>query len=277
MLDIDKAFNPETKSVHAYFQSPGVGFYIPLYQREYSWDNDNIDQLLDDVASGIDNLVASPKDEIRFLGTIIAVKVVDKRSIYPRDPQGLPSSIENFIDGKQRLSTIALFSTLLHKNILLYEKKLRSSEEEEILLIEQMKEACSIWKERLIDIFSLDLKRGTPQRKPKIIRGNKDQWTKEGNIQDNYLSDVANYLAHYIYYLEDDKNPPPKPNKSTRAGKNISRIERWLKRIVIPAHVNETSDFLPSWSILKEVEQEHIWKYDRDELKDVVAQMEAVD
>ena len=56
-----------------------------------------------------------------------------------------------------------------------------------------------------------------------------------------------------------------------------STFGSWLKRIVIPAHVNETSDFLPSWSILKEVEQEHIWKYDRDELKDVVAQMEAVD
>lgn len=75
MLDIDKAFNPETKSVHAHYQSSGVGFYIPLYQREYSWDSDNIEQLLDDVSRGVENLIGNPKDEIRFLGTIIAVKI----------------------------------------------------------------------------------------------------------------------------------------------------------------------------------------------------------
>lgn len=59
MRDIEKAFNPETKSVHTYYQSPGVGFYIPLYQREYSWDNDNIEQLLDDVAQGVDSLATN--------------------------------------------------------------------------------------------------------------------------------------------------------------------------------------------------------------------------
>lgn len=283
MIDIDKAFNPETKSVHAYYQSPGVGFYIPLYQREYSWDNDNIDQLLDDVAGGVDSLIENPKDEIRFLGTIIAVKVVDKRKIYPIDPQGLPSLIENIIDGQQRLSTIALFSILLYKHIHLIENKLKASSEDEMLIVEQLKEICNYWKAKLIDVFSLDLKRGTPHRKPKIIRGNKDQWTKDGDIEKNYVSEVANHIAAFIgfvYAYEDADEQArktlkiPKLNTNNRAGKNLNRIDRWLRNTIISAHNTEASDFLPAWDIIQKIDQENIWQYDRQDLKELVLKKE---
>ena len=276
MLDIEKAFNPETKSVHSHYQSPGVGFYIPLYQREYSWDNANIDQLLDDLSRGVENMIDNPKDEIRFLGTIIAVKVMDKRSIYPRDPQGLPSSIENIIDGQQRLSTIALFATILHKSVSNLQKRLKAQTDEEVDLINQLEEACNFWKNKLLDIFSLDLQRGNPYRKPKIIRGNRDQWTKEGKIEENYLSDVAHYLARYIAHIELGEELP-KPDRSSLAGRNLTRIDRWLKRAVLNAHVNESGDFLPAWQILKEVDQENIWQYERPALLELVFYKEHTD
>ena len=114
--NLGKPFDPSTKSVYDYYQDPGVGLYIPLYQREYSWDKDNIEQLLDDIARGVDNLLEMPDREVRFLGTIIAVKI-GKNKIYPLDVRGLPASIENIIDGQQRLSTIAVFSTLLYRYI----------------------------------------------------------------------------------------------------------------------------------------------------------------
>ena len=52
MLDLEKPFNPETKSIHTFYQSPGVGFYIPLYQRPYSWDSDNIAEIIDGISKG---------------------------------------------------------------------------------------------------------------------------------------------------------------------------------------------------------------------------------
>lgn len=274
MIEIKDAFNPETKSVYSYYQNPGIGFYIPLYQREYSWDNDNIEQLLEDVSRGVEHLTDNPKDEIRFLGTIIAVTVVDKRKIYPIDPQGLPATIENIIDGQQRLSTISLFATLLFKHIHLEEKKLKAKNEEEEQLLTQLLEICKFWKEKLIDIFSLDLKRGNPPRKPKIIRGNKDQWTKEGTVKDNYLSEVANHIASFIQYIYDDLDQPPKHDKNTRAGKNLNKLDRWLKNTVIPAHVRQNSDFAPAWEIIKSVNEEHIWQYEREDLLNIVDEKE---
>lgn len=75
MINIDKAFNTENRSVYEYFVQPGVGLYIPLYQREYSWDTSNIEQLLEDISKGIEDLSDnSTENQIRFLGTIIPLR-----------------------------------------------------------------------------------------------------------------------------------------------------------------------------------------------------------
>jgi uncharacterized protein with ParB-like and HNH nuclease domain len=50
---IEQAFLTEGKNVYNFFQRPGIGYYIPLYQREYSWDKENIEQLLDDIGKRI--------------------------------------------------------------------------------------------------------------------------------------------------------------------------------------------------------------------------------
>jgi uncharacterized protein with ParB-like and HNH nuclease domain len=111
MINIEKAFVTENRSVFDFFQQPGLGFYIPLYQREYSWDSDNIDQLLEDISKGVSRLVEEKDErEIRFLGTIITVVESDKNNIQPQDTQALPSRIDKLIDGQQRLSTIAVFA-----------------------------------------------------------------------------------------------------------------------------------------------------------------------
>ncbi len=276
MFQIDKAFNPETLNVHSFYQKPGVGLYIPLYQREYSWDKDNIEQLLDDISHGIFSIMENTA-EIRFLGTVIAVQVQDKRTITPADPQGLPSLIENIIDGQQRLSTITLFSTLLYHHIWNIQKAVSNIEDKNLL--KDLDEVCNYWKKKLLDIFSLDLQRGTPYRKPKIIRGSKDQWTKDGDIDGNYKSNVANYLGHFINYIDEkQENFDKLPDFSkTRTGDNLKRINNWLKKTVLKAHVNQTEEFVTSWEVLDKVNQEFIWQYDRVLLQGIVLKKEIVD
>lgn len=162
-LEIEKAFLTEGRSVYDFFQRPGVGFYIPLYQREYSWDRDNVDQLIEDIEKGMTAMIEDG-NEIRFLGTIITVVEKDKKRIQPLDPQALPTAVEKLIDGQQRMSTIALIGTQLYKHFHQIEDKILAKSEYK----EEITEICRFWKEKLIDIFSFDLKRGEPKRKPKV-------------------------------------------------------------------------------------------------------------
>lgn len=112
VLNIEKSFLTENRSVLDFLNQSGQGLYIPLYQRDYSWDSDNIEQLLEDLTRGIQRIasgeVSDDNKEIRFLGTIITVVEPNRNHIYPVEIQAVPSRIEKLIDGQQRVSTIAL-------------------------------------------------------------------------------------------------------------------------------------------------------------------------
>jgi len=271
MINIEKAFVTENRSVFDFFQQPGMGFYIPLYQREYSWDKDNIDQLLEDISKGIERLAdGNSEDEIRFLGTIITVAETNKNNIQPQDTQALPSRIEKLIDGQQRLSTIAIFASLIYKQLTSLSKKLKDSDQYK----EELVEICDNWKERLIVIFSLDLGRGVPRRKPKIIRGQKDRWTRDGPVEENYFSPIANYIAKFIESIHNstDHVVPKKEILGENIVQNIKIIERWLNTMVITAHVDNNDDFYPAWKLLENINEEHIWLYERPNLISLVNQ-----
>jgi hypothetical protein len=270
MIRIDTAFEPKTQSIHDFYQQPGIGYYIPTYQREYTWDSDNIEQLLQDLSKGIENCL-NDEDEIRFLGTIIAVQEDNPTlNIEPLDPKGLPSRIDKIIDGQQRLSTICILSTLLHKELIKIESEIKDSEP----LKGTISECIRYWNDKLIEVFSLDLKRGTPRRKPKIIRGNKDTWTEDRNIADCYTSPISKYLSEYIEYVFNNGNEPI-PNKKNNVGSNIIEIKKWLEKTVINAHKNDNNEFLPAWDIISSsFVQKYLWSYDRPELKDIILKKE---
>jgi hypothetical protein len=271
MVQIENAFITEGTSVYDFFQKPGVGLYIPLYQREYSWDNDNIDQLLDDIGKGVEFLV-NEDDEIRFLGTIITVKENDPNNIQPLDRRGLPSTVELVIDGQQRLSTIALFSTVLYSALNKLISSLPAGNED---ANEDIIEICESWKEKLLDVFSFDLRSGEPRRKPKIIRGSKDTWVKKGNSSEFYISEIANYLASFIEHVLLNKEEP-KIERRTKVGKNLYAIKAWLEKTVQRAHIDRSEDSFPSANrILQGIKQDYLWRYDREGLTKIVVQTES--
>lgn len=131
VLNIENSFLTENRSVLNFLNQSGQGLYIPLYQREYSWDSDNIEQLLEDLTRGIQRIasgeVTDDAKEIRFLGTIITVVEANRNNIYPVDPQAVPSRIEKLIDGQQRVSTIALMATLLTKRLTEIQAKVKNN------------------------------------------------------------------------------------------------------------------------------------------------------
>jgi hypothetical protein len=273
MINIEKAFVTENRSVYDFFQQPGMGFYIPLYQREYSWDTDNIEQLLEDISRGIERVMEDDVDEIRFLGTIITVAENNKNNVQPQDTQALPSRIEKLIDGQQRLSTIAVFATLLHQYISEIEKKIKNFGDIDVELVE----TCQNWKDKLVVLFSLDLGRGNPRRKPKIIRGQRDKWIREGEIKDSYTSPIANYLAAFLdhIYLNKDLRKPNKDDSGQNFVQNIKAIESWIKNKVMVAHLRLSDDFLPAIKIVEKVNEENIWFYPRPNLIKLIQEFDS--
>ncbi|MGD1701248.1 DUF262 domain-containing protein [Dapis sp. BLCC M229] len=102
-MDIDKFFSTSSEPVLYIFNQQGLGYYIPLYQRKYSWDTENIEQLMDDICSGVSDLFEDDKS-IHFMGTMILVEEHDKiNNIKPQEPRALPTRIDNIIDGQQRI------------------------------------------------------------------------------------------------------------------------------------------------------------------------------
>lgn len=73
-------------------------YYVPVFQREYSWKTNECEQLFDDI---FDN------DEGYFIGSVLLVKDTDNTL---GDPY-------NIIDGQQRMSTISLLLNALYKKL----------------------------------------------------------------------------------------------------------------------------------------------------------------
>lgn len=52
-INLHKEYDSSGESVQDLFDGTGEGFFVPLYQREYTWEEDNINQLFDDLVSAV--------------------------------------------------------------------------------------------------------------------------------------------------------------------------------------------------------------------------------
>ena len=274
MLDVNKEFRPDCKSVHEFFQEPGTGFYIPIYQREYSWDSENINQLMEDICYGVENLLQD-NNAVRFLGSIIRIR----SGSVPEDasePKANPSRADIVIDGQQRITSIALLASLLYQRI----NVLMGQISDESPLID-LSDAISNRLRTLEDLFSLDLGRGTPKRKPILIRESIDKWAFEGADEYYYKSSEAFYVATFIRAIANESDQFPSIRKkvdgerNARVRLNLGHMNSRLSQVE-KAHqdyddgnrdVNEDFSYPHAKKIIRSIEQEAIWDYERPVLR----------
>lgn len=277
VLNIKESFITENKSIYDFLNQSERGLYIPLYQRQYSWSKDNIEQLLEDISRGIQRIASSDKidetKEIRFLGTLITVVEPDGTQIDPVDKEAIPQRIEKVIDGQQRVSTVALMATLLVKRL----SEIRKKVSDKMTIYKSVEEICDTWYEKLLTIFAFDLRRGTPRWKPKIIRGQSDYWTRDDDEDTAYTSELSNYLAHFIKaHLTNGTYPALSVRQhrfyDTSVYKNGRIIESWLKKEVAEAHLEQDDEFVPAWKIFSNLSQSSIWEYERQSLIEIIMQ-----
>ena len=110
--------DPELRTVVALFDD-GATYTVPIYQRNYAWRAEQIEQLISDIQDS----VAAGEDGY-FLGNLI---VTERKS---------PNLDYEVIDGQQRLTTLCLLLTVLedgklssvHRDRLRYESRPRATE-----------------------------------------------------------------------------------------------------------------------------------------------------
>lgn len=268
MTDISTAFTPKSEPIIEFFQRPGVAFYIPLYQRTYSWDEENVKELLEDISQGVKHFLSDDGD-IHFFGTVI--KVVERNpeaNIQPKDVRALPERIDNIIDGQQRISTFALLAAVLYQRLKEVSDQLFQSD-----AFTELEEVVTKILSQLLAVFAVDLQRGAPPLKPIVIRGAEDKWTLDGSDTD-YRSAVSNYLAGVIRSIHTPETSFPSINavKAELVRDNLHFMMEYIQENVEAAHLadREGNDFPRAASIVSCIRQSRIWLYERANLKETV-------
>jgi len=196
-LEIKDVFGAYPKSVWEFMCENGQGFYIPAYQRHYSWDKSKIERLIDDTCHGF-TLLLENEDAITFLGTIIAIHDTALSTVSPIAKGEVPSKVMTIIDGQQRLTTLFILNTVMHEEVKIRSNKLKRDGNEAVTwLIEE----CMKVSGRLAKTYEENKDYGDQdfQYYPRMIRAYDDSWSRK-KAQASYRSPVGFYLHEYGKY-----------------------------------------------------------------------------
>lgn len=277
-MDISRVFTTQSCPIYEWFTRGDIGYYIPLYQREYSWDKYNIDQLMDDICNQVQELhLMEDTQSIHFMGTVITVQKNIDKDLNPksRERAAYPTRVDSIIDGQQRISTLALLACQLYKNLtkLINKVNQKQKKEQQKEAYGELKEATEAYQNKLIELFSYDKKtRGHPTRKPIIIRGSTDKgWTLKEDDKVFYKSDVSYFLAQFIrsIYNQSDFPDPDNLRQNSKVINNLKEIEKWLQKIE-NSHEGGNENFPSTENILYTIQETDLWEYPRPELKDFI-------
>lgn len=249
-----------------------------MYQRQYTWEEEQINQFLDDLVVGIREL---SKDDgpnaTTFLGTVILTSVEDTTmTVKKGESSAQPRAMKYVLDGQQRISTISLFAIQLSNRIKKCKSKLPGKTPYSILI-----NHCNGLIADLRKLYCVSVPRNElAPEKPKTIHARtNDRWTLRRESS-SYGSPVARYLSEYIrnpdieqcYKSVDIVN-------GARVRGNVNLMNDWLDD-VCEAHVANTrlyEQFPVGPNITSDRILEYVLGYPCDDsaLKEVIDKCEA--
>jgi len=225
---IDSVFRAGSKSVFSFLSEQKQGLYIPSYQRQYRWDEENVDRLFEDAIHGL-NLLMEGVRSYGFLGTIITMSDSERKTVDPLYRNQTPEVL-CIIDGQQRLCTLMMLNIAIHNHYTQLLKKIKKKDREldhYKWLIEQIEQSSGYLEET----FILENKSGEDNFKfyPRIIRAINDAWSWH-KAHGKYLSPIACLIWNYINHIknEDETIFYFKPDL-TQIHENLDRYKTLLK------------------------------------------------
>ena len=271
-INLNKEFGSSGESIQDLFDSTEEGFFVPLYQREYTWEEDNINQLFDDLVLGTRELVEND-NATTFLGTTILADIKDKkRTVKVGEHRAQPTAVQLVIDGQQRISTLSLISIQLIVRLNCLLKGLPNKAP-----YSDLHNNSNNVIGKLRKLHTIELGKGAnPPNKPKIIREREDRWTYDGG-DDAYASPVARFIAQFIRTGDVENSLAIlDPVAGTRVRGNVKLIDNWLDAIC-DAHIPGTSahdQFPVGESIANSRIQEYVLGFTDEKLKLIVGKAE---
>ena len=271
-IDLHNEYNSSGESVQDLFDRTEEGFFVPLYQREYTWEEDNINQLFDDLVLGTRDL-SDDDNATTFLGTTIFTTLRDKKqTVIVGEERAQPTGVQVVIDGQQRISTLALLSIQIIAKL---QELLNGLPRKPPYA--DLHNAGGRFIERLGKLHTIELGKGaTPALKPKITRAREDKWTYDGD-DSAYGSPVAHYIATFIRTASAEKALAALgPFTNTRVRGNVRLMDKWLDK-VCNAHIAETDihDQFPVGPLITSQRmQEYVLGFTDDDVRSVVEKAE---
>lgn len=227
-LDIFKA---EPQSVFDVIcERKNTGFYMPAYQRPYSWEESHIRDLFSDCESVFRNLLESP-DAIIFLGSILSVDDSSGLTIYPLVKRDKPTHIKLIIDGQQRLSTLILIILCLNERLRMLlpslKKTIHLEQDEEIKdVLDELRQVVSQLKiDTSNTVVETTAEHEVYKKLPKIIRSQIDCWGRSEK-KAQYESPISELLAAYQRHIVEQRD------SSVFEPLNLSLMSASAKRVV---------------------------------------------
>lgn len=198
-------FKHSAETLLGFLSQPGRGYYIPYYQRNYSWDQDNAEKLVSDIFRGVKRTMQNPNNSI-FLGTVILHDETNVTVGVHADTPNLLTKVSNVVDGQQRIVSIGLLACVLSEATTEMAARLRAfaaAGPEFDTLAQELDNQ----KVHLQELYSVEIRKSgvQPPLKPLIIRAGdvtsipvSDQWTLAGTPQDFYKSNSTNFISEFI-------------------------------------------------------------------------------
>lgn len=248
----DDAFKASSQNIYSIFGTPGEHYYLPAYQRPYSWPESSVERLLTDILSGLESLFSDP-DTYSFCGSIITVTDHNYETIVPQVRGDLPSRVQLVIDGQQRLTTLLLLCLVISNRV-----KVNL----ETFISRSTTTGSDAWLKRLCDELVPELERMIVTVNPpignfipiypRITRAFRDQWSKT-LANEHYESAIAE-ICHTYASLTDKTIPYEyQPVKAADDAKTVKSALSKLSQIVDDFSADELSadeDFSLSLSLV---------------------------
>lgn len=240
-MDMSTIFNAQPISTWQLFVGQGVGFYIPGYQREYSWDSSNIDRLFEDFGHGLQMLqMSSKKDAVTFIGALIVIHDTKYETVEPSIKGQLPGKVLLLIDGQQRISTILMIHSILHEQLAVMLRQLRRLDPDMPEESQWLANQITVALEDLRISYEEDMRYGDDGYRwyPRIIRAYDDTWSRE-SVRANYSSPIAAFLHGYARFARNDGKSEyshavdqlTDPERHTIILKNSAGIRDWIRKL----------------------------------------------
>jgi hypothetical protein len=197
-MDAKDLFNAYSKSTAELLSETGQFFYIPAYQRQYTWSAIQVNELIASVVHALNSL-SSDSDSYAFLGTTIVIEDEHHETISPLHIPDLPPKVFLVIDGQQRITTLLILLVAIHSQLrdhYEFQQKITAATktESDIFLEHETSEMIHEISRMIIEMKHRPGKSEAPY--VRVIRAYYDCWSKSDQDR-KYDSPIAGLIYDY--------------------------------------------------------------------------------